>query len=174
MESSIFNSIKKKLDKFSSQVEWVLPVAKTMAKTLAEDQWSRVKKSTLGKSVLVYSLGRSIHFAAQQLSLPLVERVFLGRGRDFDSQRLRQMQEAYADLFALLKKDSKNIEEGIYPLQVLEPEPLLEHYPRIARIFRDAFKVSDRRFEKVSHDFSEREKKYFCYAFLQHLNNYIE
>lgn len=149
--------IAEKLKTVSSQAEVLLP----LAKALAQDQMDRAKRTAVGKGALAYSLGRSIHFATQQLSLPVLEKIFRGRGRDFDAQRLKQMREAYSDLFALLKKDAKNIEEGIYPVQVLEPESAWEHYPRIAKIFRDAFKVSDRRFEKANHDFSEIEKKYF-------------
>ncbi len=114
----------------------------------------------VGAFALAYSIGRSVHFASQQISLPLIEKVLTGRGRPFDRQRWKQLGVAYEELFALLKKDSAAIESGLIPFSVLEPESALQHYPRILKILKDGFDISERRELKKTQDFTSLEDEY--------------
>lgn len=114
-----------------------------------------------GKFALAYNLSRSAHFAVQQFTLPLLEKIFTGKSRPLNEERIEQLKAAYGDLFALLKKDAKNIEDGLYPLAVLKPEPLTEHLKRFPRILFDGYSIAKRRQNQKAHDFTEKEKEFF-------------
>jgi ubiquinone/menaquinone biosynthesis C-methylase UbiE len=106
------------------------------------------------KVTLGYSLARTVHFAAQQLSLPFFEFFSTGKTRKAFDLEPQKMKIAYRELFSLLKKDSENIAQGIYPIEVLLPENPREHFLRYSRIILDGFRISRRREKKNAHDFS--------------------
>lgn len=119
----------------------------------------KIKIPYQDKITLGYSLARSAGFAAQQLSLPLFEFITTGRRKphQFEPQRMRA---AYTELFNLLKKDSENIARGLYPVEVLKPEKVAQHFLRYPRIIYDGYAISKRRSDKDARDFSEEAENF--------------
>jgi Methylase involved in ubiquinone/menaquinone biosynthesis len=113
----------------------------------------KIKDVLSDKVTLGYSLLRSAHFALQGLSLPFVEVASTKKSKKVlpDPQHMKQ---AALSLFQLLKKDSENIKNGLYPKDVLKPEPLMKHFLRFPQILMDGYEVSRRRDKQISHDFS--------------------
>lgn len=114
----------------------------------------KVKIPYQDKVTLGYSLARTVHFAAQQLSLPFFEFFSTGKTRRAFGLEPQKMKIAYRELFQLLKRDSENIALGLYPIEVLSPENPREHFLRYSKIIFDGFKISRRREKKNAHDFS--------------------
>jgi hypothetical protein len=76
------------------------------------------------KVTLGYSLARTVHFAAQQLSLPFFEFFSTGKTRKAFDLEPQKMKIAYRELFSLLKKDSENKHESDVLILVVESEQL--------------------------------------------------
>lgn len=121
------------------------------------------------KITLGYSLARSAHFAAQQLTLPLFEFLTTGKKMPRPALEPQKIKSAYAELFRLLKKDSENIAKGFYPLDVLKPEKVTEHFLRYPRIIVDGYQISKRRQERNQKDFSDEAQE-----FLKELPEYYQ
>src|SRR6516164_9769874 len=98
-----------------------------------------------------YSLARVLAFTAEQLSLPVVE--FLTTGKTKKKIDPRRFHKAHTELLKLLKKDSENIAQGYYPLEVLKPEKVGRHLRRYPKILLDGYFISKRRDKKKSADF---------------------
>lgn len=111
------------------------------------------------KFILGYSLARTVHFAAQQFSLPLVELITTGKTERPKALEPQRMKLAYSELFRLLKKDSENIQAGLYPLEVLKPEKATQHFWRYPRILIDGYKISRRRTRKDHQNFTEKAQE---------------
>lgn len=105
-----------------------------------------------------YQTARATHFAGQQLTLPLFERLATGKRREPPPDLQKKRQEIFAELRKLLKADSENIARGVYPLDVLKPESPLEHWGRFGRIVLDGWKISRRKDTRDAHDFEESIK----------------
>lgn len=108
------------------------------------------------KSALIYGyqLARTAHFAGQQISLPFFERLATGRKRPEVADGLAKRRAAFAEIIQLLKKDSENIANGLYPAEVLKPENPAEHWWRYGRILWDGVELSKRRQDRDAHDFA--------------------
>lgn len=112
------------------------------------------------KIALGYSLARSASFAAQQLSLPLFEFITTGRRKSHQALEPQKMKSAYAELFRLLKKDSENIAQGYYPVEVLKPEKVTQHFLRYPRIIYDGYSIAKRRQDKTAYEFNEEAENF--------------
>lgn len=112
------------------------------------------------KVTLGYSLVRSAHFAVQQLSLPLFEMLARGKTRPRRMLEPQNMRTAYTELFKLLKKDSENIAQGLYPVDVLKPEKVTQHFLRFPKILFDGYRISKRRDDYNAHDFSSEAQEF--------------
>lgn len=124
-------------------------------------RWSvKIKIPYQDKVTLGYSLARSAGFAVQQLSLPFFEFVTTGRRKSHHALEPQKMRAAYAELFKLLKRDSENIAKGCYPVEVLKPEKVAQHFLRYPRIIYDGYAISKRRSEKDARDFSEEAENF--------------
>jgi len=111
------------------------------------------------KVSLSYSLARTAHFALQQLSLPFFEMLATGKARKRPSLDPVHFKALYTELYQLLKKDSENIAQGVYPFEVLKPEAVMKHFLRFPRILWDGYSISKRRNTKASHDFSQEAQE---------------
>lgn len=129
----------------------------------------KIKIPYQDKITLGYSLARSAGFAAQQWTLPLIEFVTTGAKKTPKDLELRKLRLAYRELFRLLKKDSENIVQGIYPVEVLKPEILSRHFLRFPRIIYDGYSVAQRRKDKSAHDFNAEAE-----GFLKDLPEYYQ
>lgn len=121
------------------------------------------------KITLGYSLARTAHFAAQQFSLPIFEFLSTGKARKRPALEPQKMKIAYTELFRLLKKDSENIAQGLYPIEVLKPEKVTEHFRRYPRIILDGYQISKRRQAKNQQDFNDEAAE-----FLKELPEYYQ
>lgn len=107
-----------------------------------------------------YSLARSAHFVAQQFSLPIFEFLTTGKRRKIAALTPKKMKSMYTELFKLLKKDAENISRGLYPVDVLKPEKVSEHFMRYPRIILDGYQIAKRREQGSQRDFDEAAGEY--------------
>jgi ubiquinone/menaquinone biosynthesis C-methylase UbiE len=112
------------------------------------------------KIALGYSLARSVHFTMQQLSLPVFEMLVTGLRPERVKADSKHIKKSYQELLKLLRKDSENIAAGIYPIEVLEPEPILKHALRYPKILVDGYFISRRRHAKKAHEFNQEAREY--------------
>lgn len=107
-----------------------------------------------------FSLARSAHFLVQNLTLPVVERLVAGIKRPSALEMREQVQEIVFEAIKLLKKDAKNISDGIYPIEVLRPEGPGKHAVRWLKILWDGVALSRRRRDKKAHEFTAEAQQY--------------
>jgi ubiquinone/menaquinone biosynthesis C-methylase UbiE len=118
--------------------------------------YSKKIKESLALSL---SVSRSLLYAAESFSLPALD--LLANGHRTRPKRSRQeMIEDYSYLIELLKRDSQNIADGIYPLEVLKSPPGLAHFLRFSKVLWDGIKLARRRGEKKHDDFSVEAQEF--------------
>lgn len=110
------------------------------------------------KVALSYSLMRTAHFTAQQLSLPLFD--FLRTGKVTKKAAPEHLPAMLRSLYELLKKDAENINKGLYPLEVLKPEKPGTHFLRYPQIIWDGFQIARRRDDRNQTDFNLEARQY--------------
>ncbi|ASD63423.1 ubiquinone/menaquinone biosynthesis protein [Bdellovibrio bacteriovorus] len=120
----------------------------------------KIKIPYQDKITLGYSLARSAGFAAQQWTLPFFEFVTTGARKSHKAMDPHKLRLAYKELFRLLKKDSENIAQGIYPVEVLKPETVTRHFMRYPRIIYDGYSIAKRRKDKSAHDFDAEAENF--------------
>lgn len=108
-----------------------------------------------------FVFARAAVFTSQYLSLPLFQFLLTGK-TEFDPKEFQQnYKHALDEMIRLLKQDAQNIQEGFYPVDVLETESPLKFLSRYPRIIWDGLQVSRRRRDKVSKDFPKQSQAYF-------------
>ncbi len=112
------------------------------------------------KVTLGYSLLRTAHFTLQQMSLPFFEFLTTGQTRKASSDYTKNLKKVLPELYDLLKKDSENIERGLYPAEVLKPEKAGKHFLRFPQILFDGYFISRRRRLKKSKDFDQEAQEF--------------
>lgn len=103
--------------------------------------------------VYSYSLTRTASFAAQGLFLPVIDLVMTGQRKDPPKNYFKHLKGALPKIEKLLLQDAKNIKNGLYPVEVLKPESVLQHSWRIPSIIQDSIRASKRRESKIHDDF---------------------
>jgi ubiquinone/menaquinone biosynthesis C-methylase UbiE len=105
---------------------------------------------------LLFGLGasRSLLYFIESLPLPLIRAALDPefRKRPLPSQAFRER--TLVAVNDLLRRDSNNIAQGLYPPAVLLSEDPWTHFRRYAHVLRDAFRVAQRRAERHNADFS--------------------
>lgn len=124
---------------------------------MAKKQQQLKNKLSLG-----YSLARSAHFTAQQFTLPLLEALVTRSMKDRPSLELKNIKKSYKELYNLLKKDTDNIDKGLYPIEVLYPESLAKHALRYPKILVDGLHISRRRQGHESKEFNQEAREYLA------------
>ncbi len=112
-----------------------------------------IKKSILKNVSYGYSLLRFGGFAAQGFLLPLIDQISTGKKREAPVNFPEHLKAALPKIQNLLKKDSDNIAQGFYPIDVLFPESPINHSFRLPKIVTDAFRSAKRRDSKSAHEF---------------------
>lgn len=120
-----------------------------------------IKKEALQKAVLSYELARTATFLGQNLSLPIFELLVTGNSKAFRKEFPENLQHILKDLYGLLEEDSKNIAEGLYPIDVLKPEDLRRSVLRYPKIILDGISIAQRRKNKKAHEFQAEAQQYF-------------
>lgn len=108
------------------------------------------------KALYGFSLARSAGFLAQNLVLLL----FAEKERAQKPEFSKNLKMILNDISELLKKDAKNIADGIYPASVLRPESLFKSLKRYPEILIDSFQVKGRRSNKKTKDFNAEAEQY--------------
>lgn len=107
-----------------------------------------------------YQTARTAHYAGQQLTLPLLERLATGRKRENPPEFAEKRKLIVSSLTNLLREDSENIAKGMYPIEVLKPELPMKHWLRFGRIVWDGLKISRRKNARQAHDFDKEAEQY--------------
>jgi ubiquinone/menaquinone biosynthesis C-methylase UbiE len=123
--------------------------------------WTHLNPRVKSQLSYAFSLARSAHYLAQNLTLPILERV-VGQHRPPSAEMREQLIEIIGEVLKLLKKDAQNIADGVYPLKVLRPESPGPHFVRWLQIIYDGLALSKRRRDKNAHDFSVEAQKHFA------------
>lgn len=129
------------------------------------DQWFRkipLSDENREKTLYGFELARTLLFTGQLLSLPVVEFLTRGTWEARPQHFKRDFELAFQDLLELLKADARNIRQGVYPVDVLEPENPLKFWTRYPRILWDGYQVARRRDGKDHQDFKSGEQAYFA------------
>ncbi|MCK6597590.1 MAG: class I SAM-dependent methyltransferase [Bdellovibrionaceae bacterium] len=112
----------------------------------------KIKKNLL----FGYSAIRSANFTLQASVLPLVQWLATRKKRDLPKSFSEHFRQTLPKLQSLLLKDSENISNNIYPVEVLLPESPVAHVLRLPVIIVDAFAAAKRREKKETKEFQER------------------
>ncbi len=127
---------------------------------MKEDMKKELQKKITKNLALGYSLFRTGNFAVQGLMLPFIDRLSTGKKREAPVNYPEHLKAAFPKIHKLLDKDSENISEGFYPLEVLMPENPLSHSLRFPRIIKDAFQSAKRRNDKSAHVFDKEAEEF--------------
>ncbi|MFZ3231622.1 MAG: class I SAM-dependent methyltransferase [Pseudobdellovibrio sp.] len=127
---------------------------------MEKNKVNKLKAELLKKISLGYMLLRTGHFSAQGRLLPWIDFVAIGKKREIPNGLATHLKEALPKIIELHKKDSQNIADGFYPIEVLTPENPLKHMLRYPKLLIDAFYSSKRRDQKISDNFSEEAEEY--------------
>lgn len=105
-------------------------------------------------------LAKAINYTAQSALLPLVDQIATGRKKDSFKDFTNQVRTAMPKLTELLKKESDNIENGLYPAEVIFEEMPWTHYSRIPFLLADAFRAARQREQKKADVFETQDLDY--------------
>ncbi len=128
-----------------------------------------VQKQALKYGGLAYALARTGHFALQAFPLPLVDLLATGKLRPAPKEFAGQFAELLQKIKTLHENDLQNIENGIYPVNVLYPENIVKHALRYPQLVYDSYKAAVRRKENKAKEFNEEADD-----FLQELPDYYK
>lgn len=122
-----------------------------------ESELPEVKKN----AALLYSLGRSASYAAEQWAIPWVDFAVNRKNKPYKKVDREKISLSYAKVFELLKQDAENMAAGVYPYSVLNFESPFHHFKSLVSVFSDAVKISKRRSNKHTHDFDDKKDEDF-------------
>jgi len=112
-------------------------------------------------AALVYLLGRSASYAAEQWTLPWIEFAVNRKEKPYKNLEREKITLSYNKVFELLKQDAENMAAGVYPYSVLNFESPYQHFKSLVNVFSDAVKISKRRSNKIAHEFDDKTDKDF-------------
>lgn len=127
---------------------------------MEKNKLNQLKNLALKNISLGYLLARTGHFSTQGRLLPIIDFIATGSKRDVPEQMATHLQEAFKKILVLHKKDSQNIADGFYPIDVLYPENPIKHALRYPSVLIDAFKAARRRKDKVSDEFLPESQEF--------------
>jgi ubiquinone/menaquinone biosynthesis C-methylase UbiE len=115
-------------------------------------------QSILDSALFNYARARSLGFTAEYLLFDGISRLMPGdrvERLDPRSEEFKRIREALTDL---LKNDSRNIREGLYPVSVLMPESPKRHLKRLPVLALDGLSLYLRRRSGKTQEFSQRAR----------------
>jgi ubiquinone/menaquinone biosynthesis C-methylase UbiE len=111
-------------------------------------------------SLLAYSIARTLTYATEYRLFNLIGGLAPGSATPEEAKTSpAETLKIRRDLVEFLNEDSKNISEGVYPIEVLKPEPLVKHLKRLPQIFWDGVGLYRRRKSGSVYDFNEQAKE---------------
>ncbi len=116
----------------------------------------RLPKPVLQKGIFAFEWLRTATYLSQNIFLSTL----LQRERAADPRFAVNFKMMLKDLSSLLRKDSENIVNGIYPAQVLATEPASRFLKRFPKILMDSWSVTRRRLEHRSNEFDQEARQY--------------
>ncbi|MGE0633207.1 MAG: class I SAM-dependent methyltransferase [Pseudobdellovibrionaceae bacterium] len=119
-----------------------------------------ISKEVLDKGALAFGVLRTGLYLIEGLSLPIVHFLATGKKRARPRNRDLMLRRSLQELFKLLKRDSENISNGIYPVSVLKPEWPRQHLLRLPRIWWDGFFLAKRRTRNEAHQFGGEAQEF--------------
>lgn len=130
--------------------------------------------------ILAYERTRSAGYALENRVLHLLARVLLRDENTFQKIGRETFARVSAELDDLLRQDSTNIAEGLYPISVLRPESPLKHLARLPRIAWDGLQIRARKkrgrtteFDETAREFMDRLPRYYKRNFHFQTNGYL-
>lgn len=102
-------------------------------------------KTALDLPFYAYARGRSAFFSLEYMVLDLMSAALPGTSQYRKKPDFKTLMAIRRELLDLLKADSANIAQGLYPFTVLQPESPLKHFTRLPRIIADGFSIYWRR-----------------------------
>lgn len=109
--------------------------------------------SSFGLRAIAHS--RSVVYTGQSFALPLIEFLVTGKRPRLPIDDPRLFKIARRSLIDLIESDIARIESGLYPIDVLRPEPFTDHLKRIPLLLREGIRSSRRRLDRKSRVFGE-------------------
>lgn len=138
--SGLVVELKDKVTKISRELTGEL------AREFTPDAVSRIGMRAFARS-------RSAVYTGESLLLPLIELFVTRRRPRLPIDDLEFFKFARRSLNELIECDIARVERGVYPREVLRPEPLAEHLRRLPRLFQEGFRASRRRLGKKARVF---------------------
>lgn len=115
-------------------------------------------ESLLELPILMYATARSAHFTLQFGVLNALGSILPGQ-KPAHNPDAPPEAEVRKDLIELLRQDSRNIVNGVYPVSVLKPESPVEHVLRIPKLMADGIAMYGRRRRGRTTEFKKQESE---------------
>ncbi len=109
-------------------------------------------------SLRALALSKSLMYTSEGLLLPLIELLVTRKRPRLPTDDPSFFKIARESMRELIECDIARIERGIYPREVLTPEPLLQHVLRIPRLFRAGLRASRQRQKQSARVFGDEAK----------------
>ena len=121
------------------------------------EKWPTKWPKTVIEKIPLYPFvaARSVMFTAESLLGPLIDVAISRKRPRLPTDDPELFQAARASLEEILRRDVENIQNGVYPVDVLMPESPLKHILRIPKMFLEGWEIARRRREHKSKEFSE-------------------
>lgn len=117
-------------------------------------------RQALGSTLLGMEMSRVFGYSTEYFILGKIASLIPGtRSPKNYSANKDLLNHLRASLFLLLKDDVKNITQHGVPLNVLKPHSPAQHFLRVPRVLWDGIKISKRKKEQATNDFTTQEAK---------------
>lgn len=112
------------------------------------------------QGVFAFQMLRFLNFTVQQKTLPLMNFLATGKNISMTEAEKAKLPITLRKLIEVLQKDASRIAEGIFPIEVLKPESIMNHFWRLPKLYQESYQMARRRDKNDSKDFSETAKEY--------------
>lgn len=118
------------------------------------ERLQNLNQNLLEKLSYALSATRSAGYLMQNISLPLIEMLATRTTRKRDPEFKDHIKIILKELDALLKRDVRNIAQGVYPFEVLASLAPLSSLGKYALVVEDAFGIAKRKNARKTKEFS--------------------
>lgn len=115
----------------------------------------KTDSAALKVSLYSYAYLRSALYTLEGLMGPALELAVARKRPHLPVDDPELFKAAHLALFELIRRDTENILNGIYPVEVLLPENPIRHLLRLPEIFREGVAMTRRRAHRSAHEFSD-------------------
>lgn len=110
--------------------------------------------------IYTYSRSRTVFYALEYAFLNVLSATLPGTARFRSKLDLHTLKLIQHELNEIIKRDSRNIRQGLYPISVLKPESPLAHMRRFPKLLADGLGLYWRRLNGRTTQFSQNAKDY--------------